>query len=222
MALVIDRPRAGDGLYEKLVKIYGNRNKLERGIADAIYIIRLLESPVLHPSVRFSDLLEQDSADKETTITLMWIILKTQILPNDEMELLADEVEGYIHKNGIGEHYLTECKMTVWKWMKSWRLGYIQLGQEYQKMQSDEYQKVIGQEYLRKMFRGYLKNAKKWSQGRRDKEYDWLEHLLKLEGIPKEVKDMIEALAEDKGNDRIVNVNGTYNDIHDNENVDIK
>lgn len=145
MALVIDRPRTGDGLYEQLVKLYGNRNKLERGIADAIYIIRLLESNMLHPSVRFSDLLEQDSADKETTITLMWIILKTQILPNDKMELIADEVEGYIHKNGIGEQYLTECKRIVWKWMKSWRLGYYQLLQEYQKLQSEEYQNVVGQ-----------------------------------------------------------------------------
>ena len=90
------------------------------------------------------------------------------------------------------------------------------------KMKSKEFRDEVGKEYLLRMFKGYLRNAKKWSQGRRDKEYDWLEHLLKLEGIPQDVKDMIEALAEDKGDERIVNVKGNYNDIHDNGSVDIK
>ena len=90
------------------------------------------------------------------------------------------------------------------------------------KMKSKEFRDEVGKEYLLRMFKGYLKNAKKWSQRKRDKEYDGLEHLLKLEGLPQDVKDMIEALAEDKGDERIVNVHGPYNDIHDNGNVDIK
>lgn len=70
--------------------------------------------------------------------------------------------------------------------------------EENERMKSKEFRDDVGKEYLLRMFKGYLKNAKKWSQGRRDKEYDWLEHLLKLEGIPQDVKEMIESLAEDK------------------------
>ncbi len=96
------------------------------------------------------------------------------------------------------------------------------LAENEKKMASKEFRDEVGKEYLLRMFKGYLKNAKKWSQRKRDKEYDGLEHLLKLEGLPQDVKDMIEALAEDKGDERIVNVHGPYNDIHDNGNVDIK
>ena len=70
--------------------------------------------------------------------------------------------------------------------------------EENERMKSKEFRDDVGKEYLLRMFKGYLKNAKKWSQGRRDKEYDWLEHLLKLEGIPQDVKEMIVSLAEDK------------------------
>ena len=64
----------------------------------------------------------------------------------------------------------------------------------------------VGQDYLLRMFKNYLKNARSWSQGRRDKEYDWLEHLLKIDAVPQDVKKMIEALAEDKGGE-----NGSVN-----------
>lgn len=69
---------------------------------------------------------------------------------------------------------------------------------ENEGMQSDTYRKEIGEEYLRKKIKDYLTNAKKWSQHRRDTEYDWLKHLPSLGGIPQDVKDMIEALAVDK------------------------
>lgn len=72
------------------------------------------------------------------------------------------------------------------------------LYEENERMRSDTYRREMGEEYLSKMFKGYLKNARKWSQHRRDTEYEWLEHFLKLDGVPKDVKEMIEALAEDK------------------------
>lgn len=72
------------------------------------------------------------------------------------------------------------------------------LYEENERMWSDTYRREMGEEYLSKMFKGYLKNARKWSQHRRDTEYEWLEHFLKLDGVPKDVKEMIEALAEDK------------------------
>ena len=95
---------------------------------------------------------------------------------------------------------------------------------ENERMRSDTYRNEIGKEYLLKMFKGYLKNAKNWSQGIRDKEYGWLEHLLKLEGIPQGVKDMIESLTVDKGGESVINVNGdaTINDIHNNGTVNTK
>jgi len=224
MPLVLDRPILGDGLFESLVKLYGNKSKVDKGIADAIYLIRLLDSNMLLPTFKFGDYLEREYPDKGITITLMWIILKTQVLPNDEFEHFGDEVEEYIHKSGIGEHYLTECKRIVWKWMKNWRLGYNQLMQEYQKLQSEENQKTVGQEYVRKMFKRYMCRSKSWGQTRREKEYDRLEVFLKLAEVPDDVKEMIEALQEDRSGDSVINVQGnaTINDIHNNNTVNTK
>ena len=70
--------------------------------------------------------------------------------------------------------------------------------EENEQMQSDTFCKEVGEEYLRKKIKDYLRNAKRWSQHRRDSEYDWLKHLSSLGGIPQDVQDMIEALAVDK------------------------
>ena len=65
-------------------------------------------------------------------------------------------------------------------------------------MVSKEHQQQIGERHLIKVFKEYLKGENRWKQDRRDKEYDRLERFLSLKSVPQEVKEMIEALAEDK------------------------
>ena len=108
--------------------------------------------------------------------------------------------------------------------MKNWRLGYYRLMQEYKQLQSEAYQNVVGQKYVRKMFKRYMARSKSWGQARREKEYDRLEAFLKLAEVPDDVKEMIEALQEDRSSDNVINVQGnaTINDIHNNNTVNTK
>lgn len=110
---------------------------------------------------------------------------------------------------------LRETRMELWNAQK-----------ELQVMKSKENEKRIGEEYLLNLFKEYLKNEKKWSQHRRDAEYEWLKHLLMLEGMPQDVKKLIEALAEDKEEKKVsvtvkAEAGATVNnyDIHGNNQV---
>ena len=131
---------------------------------------------------RDSDLFRKEIIKNQDAMFLNFRGTITQLVEDakETIKRLCDIASGY-------EKKWHETKMELRKVQK-----------ELLVMKSNENKKSIGEEYLRKMFKGYLKNARKWSQHRRDTEYEWLEHLLKLEGVPKDVKDMIEALAEDK------------------------
>lgn len=93
------------------------------------------------------------------------------------------------------------------------------------KMDSREFRNEVGQEYLKKVFEDYLRDADDMDQSLRKDWFNVLQGLCSIEGVPKEVKKMIQLLKRKPKSNDIVTVKAesgaTVNnyDIHGNNQV---
>ena len=84
--------------------------------------------------------------------------------------------------------------------------------------------KKSSQDELIKAMRGYLNISKRKTQGKREAAkmvFTEMFSSAKLE-LPDDITESLEHLDDDQDAPKVVNVTGNYNDVHDNENVDLK
>ena len=96
------------------------------------------------------------------------------------------------------------------------------------KMKSKELRDELGRDYFRIIFEEYLKDADEMEQSMRKDWYNVLQGLCSIEGVPKEVKKMIQSLkkkSQSSSGTTVIAQNGSTvnnNDIHDNSTVNTK
>lgn len=85
------------------------------------------------------------------------------------------------------------------------------------KIDSEEFRDEVGREYIKKVFEEYLKDADEMEQSLRKDWFNVLQGLCSIEGVPKEVKKMIQSLKrKPKGGDSMTVNTQTYVETQNN------
>ena len=97
-----------------------------------------------------------------------------------------------------------------------------------EKIVSKDFFNKLGQEYLRRVFEEFLKESDEMEQSLRRDWFNVLQGFCSIEGVPKEVKKMIQSLkkkSQSSSGTTVIAQNGSTvnnNDIHDNSTVNTK
>lgn len=88
---------------------------------------------------------------------------------------------------------------------------------EKDRMNSEEFRDEVGREYIKKVFEEYLKDADEMEQSLRKDWFNVLQGFCSIEGVPKEVKKMIQSLKrKPKGSDGMTVNTHTYVETQNN------
>ena len=133
----------------------------------------------------------------------------------DEIDSLNEEIDKLqAEKDTLRHQMLEEKERRLSSETKLSELGKLSAGVAKNSSQDD----------MIKAMRTYINISKRKAQSKRDAaKMVFMEMLAsaKLE-LPNDIMDSLEHLDDDQGEQKVVNVTGNYNDVHDNGNVDLK